>query len=435
MLTSVDRPLRIALIHAADAGGGAEVSTVSLHRTLRRMGHESRLFVGTKLTDEPGVELIPRHRSFPGLLRAARWAEEKLGWQYVYHPWFRRLDRLIGEADVVHFHTLWSGREGYADVGGLPRLSRRYPSLMTLRDLWMLTGHCACPQVGCDRWKYGCGSCPDLGLAPAVPRDGTQANWERKRRVMHRSHLRVTAVSGWLADRARESPIFSKADVHVVHNGIDETQFYPRDRAAMRRKLRLPEEAFIVLLAGQSVEGTDNAGGGAAELAVAALQLSGVDLFALMVGKSSQSALKNWGGQGTAVPFQTDPGALAEYYCAADIVLVASLWETFGRVPAEAQMCGVPVAGFATGGIPEIVVTGETGKLVLTGDSVALGAAIRILYENPPWRARMGEAAHRRALEKFSNETVARTFVDHYQAVIAKSAKHSPASWPRPTST
>ena len=390
---------------------------MALHQGLRRLGHESRLLVGTKQTDEPGVEAISRFRSFPGVLRGARWAEDRLGWQYAYHPWFRRLDRLIGEADVVHFHTLWSGREGYADVGGLPRLSHLYPSLLTLHDHWMLTGHCACPQMGCDRWKHGCGACPDLTIAPAIPTDGTRFNWNRKRRAMRKSRLRVTTVSQWLLDRARESPIFENADLHVVHNGFDETQFYPRDRGAMRRKLGLPEDAFVVMLAGQSVEGTDGRGG-ARELAIAALRSSGVDVFALTVGKSSQAALAGWGGRGMAVPFQTDPGALAEYYCAADVVLVASLWETFGRVPAEAQMCGVPVAGFATGGIPEIVVAGETGELVPTGDAAALGSAVRRLFETPELRQQMGEAGHRRALRMFSNEMIARTYVEHYREVM-----------------
>ena len=61
--------LRIALIHVADKGGGAERSVLTLHRSLLAQGHDSRLFVGCKQLDEPGVIEIERRRSIPGILR------------------------------------------------------------------------------------------------------------------------------------------------------------------------------------------------------------------------------------------------------------------------------------------------------------------------------------------------------------------------------
>jgi glycosyltransferase involved in cell wall biosynthesis len=413
------RPLKVVLVNAADRGGGAEASTLSLHHALRQLGHESRLFVGTKLTNEEEVHEISRFRCFPGILRGAKILEDHFGWQYVYHPWFRRLDRLIPrDTDVVHIQSLWSGKLGYADVGGLPRLSRLFPTLMTLRDLWMLTGHCACPALGCERWKTGCGQCPDLGLAPAIPHDGTRFNWERKRRAIANSDLRIMTVSHWLADRVSESPIFAGKTIHAVHNGIDQDHFHPRSRLDMRHKLGLASEAFIVLLAGQSVEGTSR-GGGAVDYALQALSASGVDPFVLAIGRSSARVLERWGGKGVAVPFQDDPSALAEYYAAADVTLVASLWETFGRIPAESQMCGVPVVGFATGGIPEIVLNEQTGLIVERMNALALGAALRTLHDDPNLRLRLGNAASQRAAAMFSNATIAQAYVAHYREVAS----------------
>lgn len=416
-----DRRLRVALVNAADRGGGAEASTLSLHQALQKLGHESHLYVGTKLTDDENVHQIDRFRCFPGVLRAAGVLERRFGWQYLYHPWFRRLDRLIGRsADVVHLQSLWSGTLGYADVGGLPRLTRLYPTLLTLRDTWMLTGHCACPALGCDRWKTGCGQCPDLTISPAITRDGTRFNWKRKRAAIQKSELRVTTVSDWLAGEVQQSPIFSGKSIHTVHNGIDETHFYPRSRAQMREKHGLPQAAFIVMLAGQSVEGTSRRGGGAVDYALDALSRSGVEPFVLIVGNSSHVVMKLWARSGTVVPFQTDPDSMAELYCAADVVLVASLWETFGRVAAEAQMCGIPVAAFATGGLPEIVIDSQTGLLVEPLKSDALGAAVKTLHGRPELRLQMGELGARNAVRKFSNTAIAATYVDHYSAVIAE---------------
>ena len=156
----------------------------------------------------------------------------------------------------------------------------------------------------------------------------------------------------------------------------------------MRHKLGLPSESFIVLLAGQSVEGTSR-GGGAVDYALEALNASGIDPFVLAIGRSSARVLERWGGKGVAVPYQEDPSALAEYYAAGDVTLVASLWETFGRIAAESQMCGVPVVGFATGGIPEIVLHEQTGLIVERLNASALGAALRTLHDCPDLRLRL----------------------------------------------
>ncbi len=417
----VSRPLRIAMVHTADRGGGAEASTLSLHLALRQLGHESFLYVGTKYTDAPHVYEIPRHRCFPGLLRTTHFLEDRFGWQYLYHPWFRKLDRLFPTTiDVIHFQSLWGGRLGFADVGGLPGLTRRYPSLMTLRDLWMVTGHCAYPAVGCNRWKTGCGQCPDLNLAPAIHHDGTARNWRRKRTAIQSSPLRVTTVSNWLGEVVQSSPIFAGKAVHTVYNGIDETAFFPRDQAAVRATLGLPADAMIVMLAGQSVEGTSSQGNGAAAYALQALKSSERKIFLLAVGKSSSNVLQQWGREGIAVAFQSDPRQLAEYYCAADVVLVASLWETFGRIPAEAQMCGVPVAAFATGGIPEVLADGVTGILAPCPDAGALGRALQTLIDLPELRAEFGRAAAPRAKQLFSNKRVAKTYLKHYEEIIAE---------------
>ncbi len=414
-----DRPLRIALVHTADQGGGAEASTMLLHRALLQLGHQSRLFVGVRRSNEPHVHEISRYRPFPGVLRFVRMLEDRFGWQYLYQPWFQKLDQQIGEADVVHFHSLWYGRQGFADVTALPRLTRKYPSLMTLRDWWMLTGHCAHPALNCERWKTGCGHCPDLKIAPAISADGTAFNFRRKQKAIRGSQLRVTTVSEALAEDVRKSPIFSGKSIVTVHNGIDESAFFPRNRSEMRQKLGLPLDAFIVMIAGQSVEGIAGRTKGAGEYVLESMAASGVQPFLLAVGKSAEQIVGLWDGIGCAAPFQSDPKILAEYYCAADVVVAASLWETFGRVPAEAQMCGIPVAAFATGGIPEVVENDVTGLIVERLSSAALGSAVRRLHDDPEQRRRMGSAAAARATKLFGNTAIARQFVRHYRDEIS----------------
>ncbi len=409
---AVQRPLDIALVHAADHGGGAERSVLTLHQTLRRLGHRSRLFVGSKQTDEPDVYEILRERSIPGVLRVTRWLENEMGWQNLYAPWFRELHRQIGAADVLHIHTLWGGTFGYSDLTGLVRLARRYPTVMTLRDGFMLTGHCACP-IQCERWQTGCGRCPDLKRVPAIPRDATALNWRRKRNAIQRSPIHVTTVSHWLKTQVEQSPIFTGKPVSVVHNSIDETVFHPDSQHRARAELGLPADAFLVLLAGQSVEGIHQ---GIAQQGVAALnQLGNPGITALLVGHSAQRVAATLTGSSVVRPFQKTPEEMARYYRAADVTLVCSEYETFGRVAAESIYCGTPVIAFATGGLTDIVVPDVTGWRVPTGNVDGLAKALDDAFRRRQTLPEFGRQASRWAANQFSMDLIAHQYLDVYR--------------------
>ena len=78
--------------------------------------------------------------------------------------------------------------------------------------------------------------------------------------------------------------------------------------------------------------------------------------------------------------------------------VVPSIWpEPQALVTFEAMACGRPVVASATGGLPEVVIDGETGLLVPAGDVGALRDALRALLSDPRLRRRLGEAARRRA--------------------------------------
>ncbi len=83
-------------------------------------------------------------------------------------------------------------------------------------------------------------------------------------------------------------------------------------------------------------------------------------------------------------------------HCA--IGVVPSIWpEPFGQVVVEAMACGKPVVASAVGGIPDVVVNGETGLLVEPGNVGALREALRALLLDPARRTRMGMLGRQRA--------------------------------------
>ena len=402
-------------MHVADRGGGAERSVLTLHQSLRELGHDCRLFVGSKILDEPGVIEIEQQRPIPGVLRITRRLEQQ-GIQNLYAPWFRKLPDLIGEADIVHLHSLWKVRHGFADLTGIRKIAKRYPTVMTLRESWMLTGHCACP-IGCDRWKSGCGSCPDLKRAPSVQTDFTRFNWQRKRTTIQKSDLHITTISSWLRQQVQQSPICEGKKVHVVHNSVDEHSFFPADRATARDALSIPHDKFVVLLAGQSIEGIHE---GISQHAVKALNLlDDPDIHALLVGRSARDVAATLKKRSSVVPYRESPQEMAQCYQAADLTIVPSEYETFGRVAAESLFCGTPVLAFATGGLTDIIVPNVCGKLVPTGDVDALAAGLAELKSNPDALLRMRQDCVSYVRQRFDARSIALQYGRVYREVIA----------------
>jgi glycosyltransferase involved in cell wall biosynthesis len=91
----------------------------------------------------------------------------------------------------------------------------------------------------------------------------------------------------------------------------------------------------------------------------------------------------------------------------ADVLLMCSRREAFGRVTVEAMKLGMPVVGARSGGTPEVVKEGETGYLYAPGDAVELASRIRDLHSEPSIRAAMGAEGRRQADERFSPERYA----------------------------
>jgi glycosyltransferase involved in cell wall biosynthesis len=92
------------------------------------------------------------------------------------------------------------------------------------------------------------------------------------------------------------------------------------------------------------------------------------------------------------------PAALPEIYATADLHVWPACNEAYGMALLEAQAAGVPVVAGAEGGVPDIVIDGETGVLVPPRQPAAFAAAVRGLLTDPTRRHAMGRAAQARVL-------------------------------------
>lgn len=100
------------------------------------------------------------------------------------------------------------------------------------------------------------------------------------------------------------------------------------------------------------------------------------------------------------------------WIAAADFVAMSSLYEGHALVPLEAMACGKPVAAFATDGVTDSVVSGETGLLAPLGDIEALGVAMARLINDALLRQTLGRAGRTRAREVFPLSSTLQAYRD-----------------------
>jgi glycosyltransferase involved in cell wall biosynthesis len=116
--------------------------------------------------------------------------------------------------------------------------------------------------------------------------------------------------------------------------------------------------------------------------------------------------------------------ALAEmpdYYRLMDILVCPSLHDGLPNAVLEAMSCGLAVVGTYTGGLPDAIVNGESGLLVVPGDVQSLTQAIRDLLGDPALRARLGAQARARVLQKFTLSQELDGNLGVYRKILGKS--------------
>jgi len=458
-----NRELSILQVCTSNRGGGAERVASMLTEELQLRGYSASLAVGFKRGDDAGVIEIPnedcRHvwarfwlgfgmaenrgggkggvgsRGLRLLAEPARSLRRLRGIEDFDFPGSRRLLELPSKSpDIVHAHNLHGD---YFDLRVLPVISERLCFMVTLHDQWMFSGHCA-HSFDCERWRSGCGRCPDLTIYPRIRRDMTAYNWRRKREIYAAMRLYLASPSNWLLSRVYES-ILAPAivEARVIRNGVDLKTYLPGDKRDARRELGIPVGVKMLLFAAQGLR--TNPFKDYATLESALMRLGEIRNLGelLFVGLGDNGASRRIGGvELRFVPFQSSPAAVARYYQAADMYVHAARAEVAPLAIAEAMACGTPVVASAVGGIPEQVkglrwpgaresvagcncyaATEANGLMVPAGDPRSLADALKYLLADDDLRAQLGANASRDAAQQFDQNRQVSDYLAWYRQI------------------
>lgn len=437
--------MKILQISTYDRAGGAEKVAFDLQHAYRELGHDVRMLVRHKKTADPTViEADPYAQTAPWGATAAQldaWIahQQRFRGQYRARDWLRRttwpqrwIDRLQGtedfgypyayhlldqdwKPDVIHAHNLHGD---YFDLRALATLSRQVPLVWTLHDTWAMTGHCAY-FIDCPRWETGCGQCPDLQRPPAIRRDRTAENWQRKQAIYAQSRLAVATPSQWLMNVVERS-MLRPWQKQVIPYGIDQRIYSPGEQQAARAALGLPQNAFICMFIAYSVSSTNiYKDVTTVDRAVRKVmdQAPKKELLFLCVGAGGDAPADD---RIRYTGYLSDPTQVALYYRAADVLLQAANADNYPCVVLEALACGTPVIGTAVGGIAEQISDQHTGFLVPRGDGDAMAQRLTLLLNDRDQLRRMAQAAAQTAAQTHRLEQQAQTYLHWFDQLQAE---------------
>ena len=314
----------------------------------------------------------------------------------------------IKDAQVVHTHT-W-----YANMGGhLAKLVYGIPHVMSAHSLEPLRP-----------WKA-----EQLGGGYAL------SSWAEQQSIEAADAV-IAVSAGMRDDVLRTYPNVDPARVHVIYNGIDVEQYAPDPATDVLEKYGVDPARPYVLFVGRITRQK-----GVPYLLEAAQQFAPDAQIVLVAGSPDTpeiaaevatlvEALQAQRSGVTWLKHMLPKAELIQFIGHAAVFVCPSIYEPLGIVNLEAMACQTPVVATATGGIPEVVVDGETGLLVpfeQGADGLPLDRGVFVndiatrvntLLGDPDRARDMGLKGRRRVTETFSWTRIAEETRDLYATLI-----------------
>jgi glycosyltransferase involved in cell wall biosynthesis len=361
--------MKIVQINAVYEYSSTGRTTMEMHDYLKSNGHGSYVFCTNKHMPEINVYKMGCYSDY----KMHSFMSHLTDGQGLYSH--KSTKKLLRQLDDIHPDVVVL-RNLHANYIHFPLLLRYLAvkdiaTVIVLHDVWPFTGHCCYyTEDNCDKWMTECNNCPARAkYNKSWFLDNSKRNFQTKLELFKAiPRLAVVGVSKWVAGEARKSPIFANAKyIDYIYNWIDLKKFFPREDGSIRGKLNL-NGRFVSLSVAQGW----NELKGLFKIFEVAKKLP-EDRFVLVGRMDYQGELP---ANVISVGATSNTDELAQYYSMADVLLVCSLQETFGKVSAEALSCGTPVIANNSTANPEIAGS-ECGIAYDTGNVDQIVSSIR----------------------------------------------------------
>lgn len=234
----------------------------------------------------------------------------------------------------------------------------------------------------------------------------------------------IICVSNALKRKAQEAFSLTKfsltKEIEVIHNFVDCKKFSPqRCPKEKKREFARGGQKIIVHVSNfRPVKRTEDV------VRVFAKVRDSVDSKLIMIGDgpdrdACRAVAERFGVQGDVV-FHGTESAIEDILCVGDLFLLPSAQESFGLAALEAMCSGMPVIATNVGGLPEVVVDGETGYLFRVGDTDSMASAALDILTDDAERRRLSANARERAARNFAKELLVPSYEAHFERVLSE---------------
>lgn len=343
--------MKVVHICENDHGGGAAIASKRYCEALSIAGVDSRLLI--KDSFKSNIDVF-NSRVYRRLHTDIVKRLNVIGsFSLMYFGFdFSSLPEVIS-ADCVILH--WINGNTLSIKGVEKILKSGKPVFWYMHDMFPITGGCH-HSLSCTGYQTECLCCP-LIKSP-VCRCVAHLQLESKLRHWGKyDNLSFVSPSRWLADCVKPSRLAYGHAIYVAPNVID-TDLYKPLPGQFKSTFGLSPDKRTVLFGAASMNSVYK---GAEHLRAFLNRLDPDRFEGLIIGDYSEDLLRGLSITVKSTGYLSDEESLVKAYNACDVLVITSIAENYPNIVLEAMACGKPCVGYATGGIPELIINRKSG--------------------------------------------------------------------------
>tara|TARA_B100001175_G_scaffold239474_1_gene205758 strand:+ start:15606 stop:16847 length:1242 start_codon:yes stop_codon:yes gene_type:complete len=410
--------MKIIHISNSNHGGGAGRAVARIHKSLKSIGYNSKIWVNVKVGDDSDIitrtkkiyKIISMIKTFISrfIVSFLKTSNNILHSPQIFSSgWVKLINN--SDADIIHLHAFNHEMLSISDISKIKK-----PIVWTLHDMWAF---CGAEHISYDsRWIDGYNKKNRPESESGF--DLNKWTWNRKKKYWNRP-IQLIAPSKWMMDNVKQSKLMKNWPICEIFNPIDMSIWKPMDKKIAKDAFNLPHDVPLIMFG--------------AFLGVSEYH-KGYDLLEKALNHiSSNKKLKNsflvvFGQSEPKDPPKLkipviylgrmyDDITLRMAYSAADLLVVPSRIDNAPLTASEAQACGTPVVAFNSTGLKTMVIHKKTGYLAKKFDIKDLAEGILWVIEKKDNELNIN--ARKSAVERFSYSKVAKLHINIYKQILS----------------
>jgi len=328
-------------------------------------------------------------------------------------------NRHVMEADLIHLHWINAGFLSLRSLKELLQIGK--PIVWTFHDMWPFTGGCHY-ALDCREYTRECGDCPYL--KKPGKRDLSHRIWKKKEKLFRSREVTVITPSSWLQECVRTSSLLQHWEVKTIHNPVDHDLFKPKEREEACARLGLDPSKKYMLFGAATIKNVlkgFNYFLEAIRILAEDAETSG-DVEILLFGKTRGETIQSFPLPARNIAFVQSVHTIVDLYSVAHLFVIPSLQDNLPNTIIESMLCGTPVAGFRTGGIPEMIEHKVNGYLAPCKSSEELAEGMKWILSSESYE-KLSADTRQIALERFSRDRSVELHMDLYRNLLTEEAQ------------